>query len=77
MFIATVVTALALLVPGVLAYKLVHGASALGCGTILAAYAASWAILIVLQARVRERSAVWGILFGFCFYGLLFLSWKL
>ncbi len=75
--IAAVVVALALLIPGVLAYKLAHGASGLGCAAILAGYAASWAVLVFLLARFRERSAMWGIAFGFCFYGLLFLSWRL
>jgi len=75
--IAAVVVALALLTPGVLAYKLAHGASGLSCAAILTGYAASWAVLAYLLARFGERSAMSGILFGFCFYGLWFLSWRL
>ena len=75
--IAAAVIALALLIPGVLAYKLAHGASGLRCAVILAGYAASWAVMLLLLTRFRARSAVWGILFGLCFYALLFLSWRL
>jgi hypothetical protein len=75
--IAMAVIALALLIPGVVVYKLVHGASGLSCAAILAGYAANWAALLLLLARYHKRSATWGILFGLCFYGLLFLSWRL
>ena len=75
--IAVVVVTLTLLIPGVLAYKLSHGASGLRCAVILAGYAMSWAVMILLLARFRARSAVWGILFGICFCALLFLSWRL
>ena len=71
------VVALALLIPGVLIYKLAHGASALSCVAVLAAYVASWVVTLLLLARHRERSVLWGILFGLCFYGLLFWSWRL
>jgi len=75
--VAAFVIALALFVPGILVYKLAHGASGLRCAGILTGYVASWAVLLLLLSRFSERSAVWGILFGFCFYGLLFLSWRL
>jgi hypothetical protein len=75
--IAAVVVALALLIPGVVVYKLSHGASGRSCAAILAGYTANWIVLLLLLGRYRERSATWGILFGLCFYGLLFLSWRL
>ena len=75
--VAVLVLALALLIPCVVVYKLAHGASAVRCAAILTAYALTGISSLFLVVRHRDRSKTWGILFGLCFYGLLFLSWRL
>lgn len=73
--IATV--CLAVLIPTILAYKVMHGGSLLRSATIFIAYLLSWVLVVLLNARYMHRSAVWGILFGLCFYGLLYCTWAL
>ncbi len=74
--VAAMVVSLVLLIPGVLAYKWAHGVVGLNCAVLFAGYLATWAILIVLLTTFRKHSAAWGVLFGFCFYGLLYLNWN-
>ena len=71
------VVALALLIPGILVFKLLHGASVLTCFGILAGYVAAWIVGLLGIIRFGTHEAVWGTAFGLCFLALLFLSWRL
>ena len=75
--IALWIVSLMLLIPGVLVYKLAHGASQLKCLEIVAVYGVSCAATLFLIGPLKKRSAVLAVVFGLCYYGLLFLSLKL
>jgi hypothetical protein len=69
--------AVTLAIPGMLFYKLAHGAQLTFCLSILAGYILSFMVLLFLLARFKKHSAICGVLFGICYFALLYLSWKL
>jgi len=75
---AALLVALALLIPGILIFKLTHGASKPNCSALLATYVAIWGGLLLCLSRMRKpgHDAVFGVVWGLCFFTLLFLSWR-
>jgi predicted membrane protein len=69
--------AVILAVPGITFYKLKHGADSLVSYSILSGYVLIWAVFVALHLRFRKQDKLWAIVFGICFYVLLFWSWKL
>lgn len=69
--------AVALAIPGIAFYKMKHGTEGWICYTIFASYILIWTAFIALHFRFRKRDKLWAILFGICFYALLFLCWRL
>ena len=77
--IAAFAVAVVLLVPGIVVFKLIHGASKLACSAVFAGYIGSWIGLLLCLARFRKEGhdAALGIVWGLCFVTLLLLSWRL